>query len=216
MLPVFDNHDDRIRYFHLELENSLDAIPERPLPAGYHLEYYRDGDRDAWISIGMSAKEHASREAGLDAWRRYYAGREAELPGRMLFLVDPAGEKVGTATAYYDVFGRDTSGDGWLHWVSLRRDAQGRGLSKPLIAAALRRLRELGYRRAKIPTQTTTWVAAKVYLDLGFRPTARSAEEARDGWRIIRRLTDHPALAGFDPAGDGEVLAERAGGRQLG
>lgn len=67
MLPIFDNHDSRIRYFHLELERGLDALPAYPLPEGYHIETYRDGDRDAWIRIGMSAKEHASYEAGLDA-----------------------------------------------------------------------------------------------------------------------------------------------------
>lgn len=126
----------------------------------------------------------------------------------MLFLANGAGEKLGTATAWYDVKGVPQPGEGWLHWVSIRREAQGRGLSKPLICAALRRLAELGYDRARIPTQTVTWVAVKVYLDLGFRPTARSAAEARDGWRILRRLTNHPALAAFDPAGDGEVLSE--------
>ena len=207
MLPIFDNHDSRIRYFHLELERGLDALPEYPLPEGYHIETYRDGDRDEWIRIGMSAKEHASFEAGLDAWGRYYAGREAELPGRMLFLANDAGEKAGTATAWFDVKGEPLPGEGWLHWVSIRRESQGRGLSKPLICATLRRLAELGCDRARIPTQTTTWVAVKVYLDLGFRPTAGSAVEARDGWRILRRLTNHPALAAFDPAKDDEVLA---------
>ena len=208
MLPIFDNHDDRVRYFHLELERGLEAVPVLPLPEGYRFEFYRDGDRDAWIRIGMSAKEHASFEAGLDAWARYYRAHEAELPGRMLFLTDDAGTKLGTATAFYDVLGEPLPGEGWLHWVSIRREAQGRGLSKPLICAALRRLHELGCDRARVPTQTTTWLAVRVYLDLGFRPTPESAETARDGWRIIRRLTDHPALAGFDPAGDGEVLRQ--------
>lgn len=210
MLPTFDNHDDRIRYVHLELERDLEDLPERPLPEGYRLETYRDGDRDDWIRIGMSAKEHDSFEAGLAAWAKYYAAHEGELPGRMLFLVNPDGEKVGTATAFYDVVGGadpDSREEGWLHWVSLRRDEQGKGLSKPLVAATLRRLAELGYGKVRVPTQTVSWVAVKIYLDLGFRPTARSAKEASDGWRIARRLTGHPALADFDPAADEEVLA---------
>ena len=207
MLPVFDNHDARIRHFHLELKRPLSAMPDYPLPAGYRIAYYRQGDRDAWIDIGLSAREHASREAGLAAWEKYYRAHEAELPGRMLFLTDDAGRRLGTATAFYDVVQAPLPGEGFLHWVSLRREAQGKRLSKPLIVAALRRLADLGYDRARIPTQTNTWVAVKIYLDLGFRPTAQSAAQAQEGWRIIRRLTDHPSLTDFEPAGDALVLA---------
>ena len=52
----------------------------------------------------------------------------------MVFVVNEAGEKVATATAFYDICGIDQSGDGWLHWVAVRRDAQGKGLPKPLIS----------------------------------------------------------------------------------
>ncbi|MBQ7454885.1 MAG: GNAT family N-acetyltransferase [Clostridia bacterium] len=206
MLPVLDNHDERIRYYELLLEGDIRGVRETPLPAGYAFAWYRPGDRDAWIGIERSAKEFAGYEEGLAAWERFYGGHEDLLPARMCFVVDAAGEKVATATAYHDITGRDTSGAGWLHWVAVRREEQGRGLSKPLIAHVLARMRELGYTRAKIPTQTTTWVACKVYLDLGFRPIPANAVHSRDGWRIIRRLTGHPALAEFDPADDGEIL----------
>ena len=32
---------------------------------------------------------------------------------------------------------------------------------------------------------------------------------SRDGWRIIRRLTDHPALEGLPPAADEEILTQK-------
>ena len=63
--------------------------------------------KDAWIRIEQSAKEFASFEEGEDAWDRYYRGRESELTERMLFVEDESGEKVATACAMYDVFGRD-------------------------------------------------------------------------------------------------------------
>ena len=97
------------------------------------------------------------------AWKNYYGGREEELTDRMLFIEDSSGEKVATATAFYD--SRDTSGAGWLHWVAVKRTQQGKGLARPLISKALHRLTELGYTDIKVPTQTNTWVAAKLYLD---------------------------------------------------
>ena len=205
-LPQLDNHDSRIRYYELMLRGEITGMEEISLPAGYHYETYRDGDRDAWIEIEKSAKEFNTWEQGLDAWKRYYAEHTDELPGRMVFVVNEHGEKVATATAFYDIRGIDQSGDGWLHWVAVRREDQGKGLSKPLISHAIQIMKRLGYSFAKIPTQTTTWLAVKVYLDLGFRPIEKNLVNSRDGWRIVKRLTYHPALAELEPANDEEVL----------
>ena len=203
----FDNHDARIRYYELLLEGDLDGVPRYPLPGGFRFVFFRPGDRDAWIGIERSAGELTSYAQGTEVWERYYGGREDALCRRMVFVENAAGEKVATATAYEDITGRDRSGSGWLHWVAVRREYQGRGLSKPLISYVLGVMRALGHTRGKIPTQTTTWLACKVYLDLGFRPIPQNAVHSRDGWRIVRTLTDHPALAEFPPASLREILA---------
>jgi len=204
----FDNLDDRIRYVELFLERDLDDLPSYPLPEGYRFVFYQPGDRDSWIAIEQSAKEFSCYENGAKGWDRYFGGHEKELPRRMLFIENSAGEKVATATAYYDVLHGDPSGSAWLHWVSVRRDCQGKGLSKPLIARAMEVMKGLGYDHAKIPTQTTSWVAVKVYLDLGFRPIPQNAENARDGWRIVKALTGHPALEEFSAAGMEDILTK--------
>lgn len=206
----FDNHDSRIKYYELLLERDLEGIPVFPLPEGYRFVFYREGERDHWIDIERSAREFTDYEEGLKAWNRYYGGHESELTGRMVFVENAQGEKVATATAYYDVTGRDRSGDGWLHWVAVRRQYQGRGLSKPLISHVFALMRRLGYTHAKIPTQTTTWVACKIYLDFGFTPLPENALNSRDGWRIVKALTDHRALDSFDAA----CAAEIVGGEQ--
>lgn len=118
---AFDNNDKRIKHYELLLEGSLDSISEYPLHDGYYFEFYQDGDRDAWIEIEQSAKEFSNYEEGLDAWNRYYSGRESELHNRMVFVVNELGEKVATATAFYDINGKDKSGAGWLHWVAVKR-----------------------------------------------------------------------------------------------
>ena len=204
---VPDNHESRIRHYELLLKRErLDDLPVYTLPQGYHFAMYRPGDRDSWIAIEQSAKELHSREQGLEVWSRYFGWNENELPERMVFIENDAGEKVATATAYFDIYGRDLSGAGWLHWVAVRREDQGKGLARPLIAHTLRLMQRLGSVRAKIPTQTNTWVACRLYLDFGFTPIPENAVHSRDGWRIMRALTDHPALRDFDPASPEEIL----------
>ena len=202
----YDNHDPRIRYYELVLERSLDSVPERALPEGYSFAWYAPGDRDEWIRIEQSAREFDSFEEGVGAWERYYARYEELLPGRMLFVLDPGGRKAATATAFFDVRREDDGVNAMLHWVSVRRDEQGKGLSKPLILRTLARMKELGYRRAAVPTQTNTWLACRIYLDLGFRPIPENAEHSRMGWRIVRTLTEHPALTDFEPVTEAEIL----------
>lgn len=203
----FDNLDRWIRYYELLLErHSLEDIPQYQLPDGYRFVFYNPGDRNHWIGIEQSANEFRSYEDGLKAWDRYYNGKDKELVNRMVFVENVAGEKVATATAFYDIAGGDKSSAGWLHWVAVREEYQGKGLSKPLISFILNRMRELGYTHAKIPTQTTTWLACKIYLDFGFRPIPANAVSNSTGWRIVKTLTGHPALKDFGYASEEEIL----------
>ena len=201
-LERFGNNDRRIPYYKLRLEQDLDDIQEIELPPEYHYENYTPGDRDIWIAIEKSAKEFAGREEGEAAWDRYFAGHEKELENRMFFVSDSSGRKLATATAYYDIHTGDDGGNGWLHWVAVHSDAQGLGLSKPLITHVLAHMKKLGYKKAVIPTQTYTWLACKLYLDLGFVPMKENAEKNKMGWRIIKTLTDHPALDDFETVAD--------------
>jgi len=210
-LSVFDNHDSRIKYYELLLKrDSLDDIPMYSLPYGYSFVFYKSGDRDKWIEIEQSAKEFETYEQGLDSWNIFFEGKDSELACRMVFIENEYGEKVATATAFYDIHGKDKSGAGWLHWVAVSREYQGRGLSKPLIGYVLSLMRRLGYTHAKIPTQTTTWLACKIYLDFGFVPIPQNAVNSRDGWRIIKTLTNHSALGEFDCAEVGEILKDNS------
>ena len=205
---AYDNHDSRIKYYELLLERDLDNLAQYELPEGYRFAFYQHGDCDAWIAIEKSAKEFENYEQGLAAWNKYYATNEQELGNRMVFIENEKGKKVATATAYYDITGRDQSGAGWLHWVAVQREYQGKRLSKPLIAHVLNIMRALGYTHAKIPTQTTTWLACKVYLDFGFRPLPQNAVNSKEGWRIVKTITNHPALDAFDPVSLKEIEDE--------
>ena len=204
----FENPDKRIRGYSLRLERELADIPDYSLPEGFRFVFYSEGDRDTWIDIEISAGEAPDYPTGLEYWNEYFEPHKSELPGRMLFIENAEGLKVGTASAYYDISGEDTEGNAWLHWVSIRPEFQGRGLSKPLITEAMRVMRSLGYSHCIIPTHTEVWIACRLYLSLGFRPTAKNAAESEYGWRIIRSITDHPALSAFEPLSLDEVLKE--------
>jgi len=197
--------DRTIRYFDLKMiVKDLDEISDYPIPNGYFLDFYQKGDRDSWISIEQSAREFLTFEEGCRAWEKYYARHEHLLGNRMMFLVDQkTGEKIGTATAFFNHHTNDET-DGFLHWVAIKQEYQGRGLSKPLTVAALKHLRQLGYRQARIPTQTTSWVAVKIYLDLGAIP--ENLEQSLDGYRIIKTLTNHPSLSHLQAMPFEEIL----------
>ena len=206
---VFDNHDTRIRYYQLILERfGLEELPTLPLPEGYRFVFYTPGDRDHWVAIEQSAKEFDTAQQGRKEWETYFGGQDELLVSRMVFVETESGEKVATASAWYDVTGRDPSDACWLHWVAVKREHQGRGLSKPLIAHVLRLMHTLGYEHAKIPTQTCTWLACKIYLDFGFRPIPQNAVNSRDGWRIAYALTGHPALESFGAATEADILKQ--------
>lgn len=199
-----DNHDSRIRYIDLLMACAdLENLPSYELPAGYRFVFYQPGDRDAWINIEISAKELRDFAQGVQVWQDYYGHVEDTLHNRMLFIENEQGEKVATATAYSDDHLPPERGQ--VHWVAVRRDHQGKGLARPLIAQVLHVMKQRGHARAVLHTQTTTWVAVKLYLDFGFLPD-ESVKQDPDGWRIIKALTDHPALAAYDAASEQEIL----------
>jgi len=196
-----ENVDKCLKYFHLVLRHDLEHIPERPLPQGYSFRFYQPGDEEKWLEIEASAREFLTPESGRKSWEKYFGSREKELPFRMLFIVDAEGNYVATATAHDDPADPIA---GWLHWVAIKKEHQGKGLSKPLVYKVLSLLKERGCPYACVPTQTTTWLAVRIYMDCGFVPL--NTEEAEGGWRIVKTLTDHPLLAAFAPLSEEEML----------
>ena len=191
--------DHRLKNIHLELErDDLENLPVCTLPAGYRFVFFQPGDELAWIDIEMSSGEFNSVEKGWEKWNKYFAPHVDELDHRVVFIEDTDGRKVATASAYFDIRGIDGRDVGYLHWVAVRADQQGKGLSKPLIYHVLSLLRAMGHTHTKILTQTLSWVAVGIYMSFGFRPEKNNAVEAAEGWRIIRTLLDKPGLEQYE------------------
>lgn len=163
--------------------DNLSEIREFELPESYSWRYYEPGDERVWAEIEMSAGEFTRIEDGIQKFHHYYPDASL-LPGRMIFLTD-GGKPFATATAW---FSDEDPSIGRLHWVSVDQAHQGKGLSKPLVSLAMRRMRELGYSSACLTTQTASWVAIKVYSEFGFRADVREEAELA-GWRLVEEKT---------------------------
>ena len=192
--------DHRIINIHLELDRpDLENLPAAALPEGYRFVFYQPGDETHWIAIERAAGEFDSDEKGWAKWNHYFAPYVDELPHRMVFIENAEGRKIATASAHFDVRGLDDRSVGYLHWVAVHPDEQGRGLSRPLVYHVLMLLKGMGHTYTKILTQTCSWVAVRLYLSFGFRPEKQNAAEAYEGWRIVRTLNNAPALSDYPP-----------------
>lgn len=114
-------------------------------------------------------------------------------------------KKIGTVTISLlenEEYGCGASVD----WFAIKKEHQGKKLSKPFISKLIRLANRLGHNKIILHTQTTTPLAAKLYLDLGFIPLNTGNEI---GWKILKRLTNHNKLVDFGMASDEEMYDQR-------
>ena len=86
---------------------------------------------------------------------------------RRLFIQNPAGEKIATATIWWEYSGKRR--DPWVSYVAVKPDYQGLGLSKALLSRLLELSAEIeGDRKVYLHTQTWSHRAVKLYEKFGF------------------------------------------------
>jgi GNAT superfamily N-acetyltransferase len=164
------------------VREGLEDLPVFELPPGYSIRSHREGDQAVWTDIHLAAEKRIEVTAGLFADE--FGGDAEQLRRRQLFLCDPGGAAVGTGTAWHGRY-RGTE-MGRVHWMAVVPGQQGRGLSRPLLAAVCSRLRELGHRRAFLTTSTGRLAALRLYLRFGFRADPTD-EPQRAAWEAVRR-----------------------------
>jgi ribosomal protein S18 acetylase RimI-like enzyme len=192
-------------------------LPRFDLPEGYWIRTFRIGDEWSWARIEAAAAEFDRPGRARDHFAREFGDHLTEVSRRCHFLLNRQGEFIGTATAWFGTppgrashrvdlaprgggrsSGPPTMGHepvGRLHWVAISPESQGRGLAKPLVSAAMSRMAQF-HRSAYLTTQTTSFVAIKVYLDFGFVPHIVTTLHRR-GWRMMAETLGHPALSSW-------------------
>ena len=153
-------------------------IHEPPLPDGFRFRFFGEGDEYHWARIETSVLEFESEQKAYEYFCRDYLWRKSELEKRCVFIVNPAGLPVATATAWYanSELGYQAS----LHWVGVCPAYQKRGLGTAIVKKILSLFfaRE-PEERVWLHTQTWSHAAIRMYRSLGFQmlKTERTAVE---------------------------------------
>ncbi len=108
----------------------------------------------------------------------------------MCFIVNDNCDKIGTATISL-LENRKDEYEAEVDWVAIKKEYQGKGLSRPLISKLLEIANNLGRDKLMLHTQTHSWLAAKLYLDFGFEPYKMTNES--EGWQILKTLIAIPS-----------------------
>lgn len=184
--------DKSLEYFDFIMkmpEKALHSLPEPRLPEGYYLDFFKEGEEKEWARLEYAVQEFPSEEKALEYFNREY--RDPFLPQlkeRSLFVRDPAGRPVATATAW---FMKSSLGSrGWLQWISTDPAEQGKGLGRAVITGALK-LFPLYEPGSDIYLHTQTWSHKAIFLyhSLGFQAFAidhvKVAWENPQGYRVM-------------------------------
>lgn len=168
----------------------LQGIPDVALPAPYRIRSFRPGDEHLWAAIEWRAGEFPSQEQAELHFNREFGKHLDEMQLRCFILEDGPGTAVGTTTAWYNTLRGEPYGR--IHWVAIVPEHQGRGLAKPLLSHAMKRLADF-HDRAYLTTQTTSWKAIQMYLQFGFEPWVVE-ESCREGWAMMEELLQRKLL----------------------
>ena len=187
-MPTIIQQNLDVRMIHHDLR----AAPVFDLPKGYAMRSFRPDagaeDVHAWVEIHKRADTFFQYTPDV-----FYESldRDAARHGeRILFLVDPAGQDIGTISAWND---GDLTGEdiGRIHWVAIAPEAQGHGLGKPMLSAACQRLLQLGFASAYLWTSTGRVPAINLYRRFGFEPYHHTPEAAQI-WRELSPSLKYP------------------------
>jgi len=142
-------------------------VPVYPLAEGYAFTLFQPGDEKEWAEIETSVLEFKRSVDALEYFQRNFLPSLSELQRRCLFVQGPDGNKIATATIWWEYTGKRR--DPWVSWVSVRPEYQGKGLGKALISEVLRLGIEIeGDRDFYLKTQTWSYRAITIYEKVGF------------------------------------------------
>jgi mycothiol synthase len=161
----------------------LSVAPAADIPHGYAVEQCRERDLSALRAVIDSDEPVSDR-----AWDAF---RDRIIPGGAFLVVEAGGGRpIATASAshnpratrYYFPFG------GEVGYVTVDPLHRGKGLGRAVVALAVARLIEAGYRHIFVGVQGWRLPAVKCYLRLGFVPLLH-AEELLPRWlRICKQI----------------------------
>lgn len=162
-------------------KTDLANVPVIPVPRGYTLRNYRPGDEQGIAEVYREADLGCTSKKAL---RERMLFDSCFTPERM-FIVERAGEVVGTACAWVN---EDVPGDGYLHMVGVRERHRGKRLGALVTVAAINYSRAEGFKAQTLDTDDWRTAAIKLYLDLGYLPVLRDDSQAARWQALSEKL----------------------------
>ena len=187
--------ESRLEYHELLMTlNTFENVKEYDLPEGFSYSFWNNtSDLKEWINIHINSGEFQYKKKALNVFNDFYSPYIQEINKRCFFIIEnKTNKKIATATiSPSNEYGYKCVVD----WFAIDKGYWGCKLGKPLITKALKLAKELGYDKVLLHTQTHTWLAAKLYLDLGFEPFNKQETK---GWQILKTITNHKKLKNFN------------------
>ncbi len=166
--------DKTIPYHSIIMKRPYGTVSkEVVLPEGFSVRTYQPGDENAWAEIETSVFEFDDVQAALKC-HSHYLSQPEELCKRQWFVIAPDGIPAATATAWWSqtANGRVPV----VHALACRPEYQGKGLGKAVAIKMLETFYVLEKdREVWLDTQTWSYQAVGLYLDLGFIPLKEAA-----------------------------------------
>ncbi len=161
--------DKSIPYFNIILIRKYNTkYCEERLPKWFHYESFKSGDEVHWAEIETSVLEFSEESEAMKYFDREYLKYKKELSERCIFITTEEGQKVGTATAWWNT--RNEIRVPSIHWVSIKPDYQNMGLGKSIVSKVIKTSIELdGDKDSFLHTQTWSYHAVGIYLQAGYK-----------------------------------------------
>lgn len=186
--------DKSVPYVKLFMKRTPSArMRSYDLPDGYSFAYFKPGDESDWGAIEYSVGEFETADEGKRRFEKDFLQYLDEVKRRTLFIENSKGDKIATATAWWDYTGKKRHP--LLHWVAVHPEHQGKGLGKALIARIVEEMVHIeGQQDFYLSTQTWSHKAIKLYEWVGFSITTepkigkRNNDTFEEAIRVLQQI----------------------------
>ncbi|MCQ2471484.1 MAG: GNAT family N-acetyltransferase [Clostridia bacterium] len=143
-------------------------LEELTLPEGYSFSHFSEKNRDVdihdWNECIRTWEE--SDETDEERFKQEIYDFKDIVPEEDVWFLDYNGEHIGTSTSFI----MSENGHGDMHWVGIKKEFRGKGLSKYLTNIIMKTLKERGADFVSLTTGEGRPAAVKAYLTAGFLP----------------------------------------------
>lgn len=160
--------DKSIPYYNVIMKRGSGIpVSHFSLPEGYSFVWFTEGKEKKWAEIETSVGEFPNIDEAIKYFQSNYLPFMDELKRRLVFVQNEEEEEVGTITGWWNTTGTNRVPS--IHWFAVKKEYQGCGLGKALVAESLNKLILLeGDKDVFLHTQTWSYKAISLYLKSGF------------------------------------------------